>query len=117
MSLKNSFLATLFIAALVALAVGCSVEAMPRLDIKLWAGDSSNDRIYHRSTHESMLCRDEDFNGMVCMSYEDLKEIHDTLAKCEKWKPGTEIATMNQKMKLYRREHVRDMLREYERRR
>lgn len=76
------------------LMLGCKTQ-MPKVDVELWAGDSSRSGITRSQEEKTMECRDEQMDEFVCLSYGDLKKIYSTLLMCKKW--GTEVNESNTK--------------------
>lgn len=66
---------------------GCKTPNIPAIHAKFWAGDSKNDSITRSQDHDSLLCRDIQFDNYVCLTYEDLKKIYDTMLTCKEWGP------------------------------
>jgi hypothetical protein len=80
----------------------------PKVDLKLWAGDSSAmfDRSYRgdditsyrggitrAQDGQSIACDNVKIDEYVCMTYADLKKVMDAMWSCQKW--PAQVAKMN----------------------
>jgi hypothetical protein len=87
----KAHLSLLAIAVLTMGATNCS-HPIPKIDIKIWSGDSETGSIRRSQEGEMILAMDGRFNNYACMTYDDLKKVYETLLQCKKWKRDTDLA-------------------------
>lgn len=63
---------------------GCRT-AIPPMDVKFWAGDSHKSGITRSQDKTTLECSQPEFDQYVCLSYDDVKEIFNTMLKCKNW--------------------------------
>lgn len=63
---------------------GCK-ESIPPIDATFWAGDSKNIGITRAQDSKTIQCNQAEFDQYVCLSYDDVKKIYDTLLQCKEW--------------------------------
>lgn len=65
---------------------GCAtVASFPAMDIQTWAADSKFSSIVRSQDRRTIQCKDPLFDEMICMSYNDLKKLYETLLSCKSW--------------------------------
>lgn len=52
------------------------------LEVKIWAGDSTDGTINRKQENETLSCFDKKFDDYFCVSSEDLVEIWEALNSC-----------------------------------
>lgn len=88
-------------------------RAIPRLDLELWSGDSMRASVRRKQQNLEISCADRRLDGMVCMTYGDLREVYELLQKCERWPDGTVLMGQSDARRLLRRdEAARRVMRE-----
>lgn len=87
MNLNKPLTLTRSVSIVLIVLAGCR-SAPPKVDVKLWAGDSERAGVTRSQTNETIACTDPAIDGLVCLSYADLKKLMDVIWSCEKW-PAT----------------------------
>jgi hypothetical protein len=75
----------IFSGTLIANSCGSPNTKIPEIQIKTWAGDYREGAIVRAQDNAKVSCRDSYFDNYVCLSYEDLKKIYETLLICKDW--------------------------------
>jgi hypothetical protein len=70
---------------LYALALPGCKSNMPSIDAKFWAGDSAQAGISRSQDQKTLECKSPEFDQFVCLTYDDLRKIYNTLLKCKQW--------------------------------
>lgn len=70
---------------------GCK-NPIPVIDVSFWAGDSAKDGVSRAQEGKTLACKDPQFDQFVCLTYEDLQKIYDTLLECKDW-PKSQLAS------------------------
>lgn len=63
---------------------GCQAN-MPPIDAQFWGGDSARQGISRSQENRTLECKQPEFDKYVCLTYEDLQKIYDTLLECKQW--------------------------------
>ena len=92
---KRSILTKTAIKLLLILGLAGCRSAPPKVDLKIYAGDSARAGVTRKQSDETISCADPKIDELGCMPYEDIKKLFDLLWACKQW--GPEIARMNRR--------------------
>jgi hypothetical protein len=95
----KTYLVTVSLLSLSLLGNSCSTPP-PSWHGKLWAGNSATSSIDRAQTNEKTACNDPNFDGYVCLTYEDLRELREILLRCKDWGLVQEAMPVEKLMEL-----------------
>lgn len=70
---------------------GCKNQ-IPAIDVSFWAGNATQGGITRAQEGRSMSCLDPDFDKYVCITYDDIRKVFDTILMCKDW-PKSQLAS------------------------
>ncbi len=62
----------------------------PKVDVKIWAGDSKNAGLTRSQDNETIKCTDPRVDRLAGLSYEDVRKLFDLIWSCKSWPKGME---------------------------
>ena len=74
---------------------------MPKVDVSIYAADSSRSSIRRAQVNEEISCSAPEFDAFRCLSRADLMKIYETFLLCEKWRPNVEPMGQAELFRLY----------------
>ena len=75
----------------VLILTGCPHLDIPKIDVTLWAGDYERQGITRAQEEKTLACMDPQFDEFVCLTYEDLRTLYNTMLKCKEWDDETSV--------------------------